>query len=155
MPNWCANVTTFEHNNANKIKDLVRAYLDNKLMQTFVPVNQDDGLYRINIWGTKWDIVAEEKLKVQNNIKKVILHFDSACSPPINFYNSLLKQGFKIKSYYHEPGNSFCGVYANGVNTEYSIDGDSSWVNKNIPNDLNAIMNISKMMKEWEDEQSE
>jgi hypothetical protein len=54
---------------------------------------------------------------------------------------------------YYEAGMGFCGTYNSEDGGEsYDITGDSSWVELNIPSDIDAQFNISEQMREWEEE---
>lgn len=37
--------------------------------------------------------------------------FDTAWSPPIEFYDHIVARGFDVEAYYHEPGMAFAGAY--------------------------------------------
>lgn len=108
-------------------------------------------------WGTKWDIGCRDsydKLSVsdiKNNTLKI--GFDSAWSPPTDAYEKLCDMGFKIKAYYYEGGCAFCGVWENGIDESYDISGNSKWVKKNIPSDIDEEFAISMNMAEWEAEE--
>ena len=60
------------------------------------------------------DIMGSEQFK---GLKHIELNFESAYSPPISAYNSLLlkKPNLKLTATYYEKGYWFCGVYKNGV----------------------------------------
>jgi hypothetical protein len=62
-------------------------------------------------WGTKWDTTAQ---CLSDDGDSVTLFFDTAWSPPIALYNSLVNDGWGIFAYYYEPGMAFAGIYDNG-----------------------------------------
>lgn len=110
-------------------------------------------------WGTKWDIGCRDsydKLSV-SDIKNntLTIGFDSAWSPPVDAYVKLHEMGFSIKAYYYEGGCCFCGIWDNGVDECYEIQGNSNWVKRNIPSDIDEEFAISMNMAEWEAEQEE
>lgn len=81
--------------------------------------------WRIDEWGTKWDVGKDagvRKLAFRKGATSVTLSFDSAWSPPIAFYAKMHDQlGFDITAYYFEPGVGFCGMWRNGTTTEFDL----------------------------------
>ena len=110
-------------------------------------------------WGTKWDIGhgdGYEKLTlkdIKNNTIKI--GFDSAWSPPTDAYEKLYEMGFQIRAMYYEGGCCFCGIWDNGIDESYDIQGNSNWVKRNIPREIDEEFAISMNMAEWESEQEE
>lgn len=108
-------------------------------------------------WGTKWDIGhgdGYEKLTlkdIKNNTVKI--GFDSAWSPPLEAYQKLCDMGFEIRALYYEGGCCFCGIWDNGNEEYYDIKGNSKWVEKNIPSEIDDEFCISWNMAQWEDEE--
>jgi len=115
--------------------------------------------YSVAKWGTKWDIGcgdAYETKKLKDLDKNTItLGFDSAWSPPIEAYEKLCEMGFSIRAYYYEGGCAYCGVWEDGVDEEYSIEGNSEWVKENIPQEIDYEFAISDNMAQWESENEE
>ena len=111
--------------------------------------------WNVTHWGCKWDVGADYAVEVDaDNPNTVILNFDTAWSPPIEFYETMTEMGWSIKAFYYEPGMSFCGIYEDGSDDCYEISGDSAWVEKHIPAGINEAFNISENMAMWEDEQA-
>jgi len=81
--------------------------------------------WQIGHWGTKWDVGRETDQtpkRLSAKAKQLTLTFDSAWSPPIQFFDHLhAAEGFDITAYCFEPGVGFCGVYQNGAIQEFSI----------------------------------
>lgn len=108
-------------------------------------------------WGTKWDIghgdgYGKLTMKdIKNNTIKI--GFDSAWSPPIDAYEKLFDMGFSIKALYYESGCAFCGIWENGDDQCYDINGKSYWVKKTIPEEIDEEFCISSNMAEWENEE--
>lgn len=172
MPNWCNNNVTFTHSDLAMIKRVVDAYNDDRLFREFFPCpeelteasspndkNPDEMLEKydaadwyswcVNNWGTKWDVQSVDAVEADGN--SVSLYFDSAWSPPIQFYANMEEElGFEVKAYYYEPGMAFCGSYADGEEDHYDITGNSDWVQENIPKELDEMFAISENMSEWE-----
>ena len=112
--------------------------------------------YAVGEWGTKWDFgdgdqstgaIDDDQLS-----GKVIVGFCSAWSPPIGGYEKLAALGFHIKAYYFEGGIGFCGLWDDGVDEYYEIEGNSEWVMENIPSMIDLEFRISESMAEWEEE---
>jgi hypothetical protein len=114
--------------------------------------------YCVSEWGTKWDIGRDSAptllIKDIKN-KTVTFDFDSAWCPPIVAYEKLVDMGFSITAYYFEGGMGFCGMWENGSDDYYSIEGNSEWVLNNIPASINQHFGISENMAEWEAENAE
>lgn len=108
-------------------------------------------------WGTKWDIGhgdGYEKLTlkdIKNNTVRI--GFDSAWSPPIEAYQKLCDMGFSIRAMFYEGGCCFCGIWEDGEEESYDIKGNSKWVKKNIPSEIDEEFSISFSMAEWENEE--
>ena len=105
-------------------------------------------------WGTKWDVADGEIISETENM--LMLFFNTAWGAAIPAYDKLTALGFVIESMYYEAGMNFCGSYNSGDGGDsYDINGDSEWVELNIPSDINAQFNISEQMREWEEENAE
>lgn len=103
-------------------------------------------------WGTKWDPKSDNKSNYVEGDNSITLDFDTAWSPPIEFFDAMTALDFEVLAFYYEPGVSFCGCYSDGANSEHHIDGDSAWVAENIPEDIEDTFNIVVIMQEWEAE---
>lgn len=115
--------------------------------------------YCVSEWGTKWDVGHGDgyNTRLLKDIDKNTVHlgFDSAWSPPIRAYEKMIEMGFSIRAYYYEGGCAYCGVWEDGVDEEYSIDGKSEWVSENIPKEIDDEFCISESMASWESENEE
>jgi hypothetical protein len=114
--------------------------------------------YCVSEWGTKWDIgrdSAPTLLMKDIKDKTVTFDFDSAWSFPSSAYEKLVDMGFSITAYYFEGGMGFCGMWENGSDDYYSIEGNSEWVLNNIPPSINQHFGISDNMAAWETENAE
>lgn len=109
--------------------------------------------WQVNEWGTKWDVESVDEVEAEPN--SVTVFFDSAWSPPIEFYNKMVGLGFNVQAYYYEPGMAFCGSYEDGNDTCFDITGNSDWVKENIPGDIDEIFAISENMEIWEEEEKD
>ena len=160
MPNWCSNNVTFTHKDPAMIQRVVTAYNSDRLFSEFLPCPIDpekdpDGdwhQWRVDCWGTKWDVTSVDEVTAEGNT--VNLYFDSAWSPPIEFYRWMEEElDFEIRAYYWEPGMGFCGIYHQGDDDNYDIGHrDSAWVVENIPRELDDMFSISASMEVWEED---
>ena len=144
MPNWCMNKLTVIHEDKSMIDRLEKAYRNDWTIETFYPTPRDPGdptmmmgegkamskndnvntswyLWRLQNWGTKWDIGCKdgyglEPTRVDNELS---ITFDSAWSPPLGFYERLVVLGFDVQASYFEPGMSFAGIWHNGTDDFY------------------------------------
>lgn len=175
----------FKHEDPNQVTKLIAAFGDGCLFNAFVtcppelheqtPIGEDyvardqarmednvakfghAGWYDwcVDNWGTKWDVNGDEGNAEETDPNIASLYFDSAWSPPIAFYNAMCDMGWEITAYYFEPGMNFCGVFDNGDDDYIEIEGDSSWVEENVPKEINEMFGISDMMADFEDEEQE
>ena len=108
----------------------------------------------VDNWGTKWDVNPEDTDPVlAHNGLEVTLYFETAWSPPIEWYDRMSEDDFGIDAYYYEPGMAFCGHWSSDTGEEsYDITGNSEWVRDNIPEIIDEMFNISENMEMWEEE---
>lgn len=142
MPNWCSNLIEITGNEAD-IQTILEAKMSfNKLLPSQVFSIEDDPTrvktitWRQRNWGTKWDIVDEEKnqlidgnnvelcVSIEDCIKADIL---TAWSPPIAFFENLTSQmeDLQVTMRFWEPGSELVGevvVYAGNTHLEKIID---------------------------------
>lgn len=143
MPNWCENHVTITHEDPAKIEEALAAFREGKLLnyaEPQPPELSNDELetwraggdelrkklraemlekygyeswytWRIDKWGTKWDVDGEVLDSSDNSLQ---LCFDSAWSPPIGAYRSLMDKGFEVSALYYESGSCYAGVFRNG-----------------------------------------
>lgn len=179
MPNWCDNTLYMTHKDPKMMDKAIQGWKDGKffgtlypepdytkvvVMPTFPhikgnePVNPDQAWYdwRLQNWGTKWEIVTDESyIDIQENEhgKSIRASFSTAWSPPTDLYNKLVKDGYEIKAMYYEGGCAFCGLYEDGTEEFYDIDGNWKWAKENIPQDIDCEFDISRSMMEWRGEE--
>ena len=159
MPNWCNNNVTIYGPKA-KVKAIQSAFEEGKFCSHILP-NPDgewDYNWSVNNWGTKWDCGGSDEYceytdEAQDRAK-LELSFDSAWSPPIGVYETLIQdEDMDCGAYYYEPGMSFCGAWSNGADEHYDITGDSKWVQEEIPEAIDDMFGISESMAEYENEE--
>lgn len=185
MPNWCNNVLEISHTDAGMMKRVKESYGKGELLNEFIPVPADLQIvagylgdaneqkelerktaenvknhgygnwydYCVGEWGTKWDISPYENITETSD--GLVLGFDTAWSPPVKAYEKLLDLGFTIRAYYYESGMGFAGVWEDGFDEEYSIEGSADDVAAEIPEALDEMFNITENMRQWEEENQE
>ena len=144
MPNWCINKLTIRHDDKSMLDKFEKAYRDDWTIETFLPTPRDPGdptrligegksfsdkdnvntcwyLWRLQNWGTKWDIGCKDGYGLEPTIvdNELSITFDSAWSPPLGFYERLIVLGFDVQASYFEPGMSFAGIWHNGRDDFY------------------------------------
>lgn len=106
----------------------------------------------VSNWGTKWEVC--EPFCENHDDKYLTASFDTAWSPPIEFYEKMQSLGFTVRARYYESGMAFCGRYDDGALEHYDIQGNSKWVEESIPDDINFEFGISEGMAQWEEEEN-
>jgi hypothetical protein len=178
MPNWCDNTLYLTHDDPEMIKKAKDAWETGKFLGTLVPepdyktvqvkptfdnshitgkpvaefVDPEQAWWdwRIQNWGTKWDIGYDDDRSnhAQGGDNDMFVYFDSAWSPPTDAYAKLCELGFRVKGYYFETGMAFCGAWIDGVEDFYNIEEYSSkWVQENIPRYIDDEMGVSDQME--------
>lgn len=73
--------------------------------------------WQIARWGTKWDFGRGKDEDAMKPAKdgSVQVNFETAWSPPIQFYEHLESLGYSVVAHYAEPGCAFCGTYTDGA----------------------------------------
>jgi Ferredoxin-like domain in Api92-like protein len=106
--------------------------------------------WAVDNWGTKWDIgeVDEDYMEKSADCKTVTFSFDTAWSPPLEWYDNI--SGFDINAYYYEPGGCFCGRWnsADG-DDQYEIGDNIEDAKQRIPSDILDAMGIIDDMESW------
>ena len=193
MPNWCDNQITITGPNSviDKIEKIVKEEsndTENGLLQFFHPMPKElmetekssddkkmnkqpfvDGVnnwydWRVNNWGTKWELcefygVDRQYLTEQSEGESTIsFSFSSAWAPPIGAYEKFLENNSNcfIRAYYYEGGCDFMGLWEDGVDDCYQPSDykstDDFWQD-GIGSTLDDIFNITESMAEYEEEE--
>tara|TARA_B100002019_G_C21247277_1_gene589092 strand:- start:757 stop:1383 length:627 start_codon:yes stop_codon:yes gene_type:complete len=133
MPNWCNNTITITGPKDKITKLYETAKKENGLLQAMYPMPKEledttspapkegkpqplvDGYdnwydWRVQKWGSKWDVDVEG-LELDQDGTKITGWFDSAWSPPIGAYEHYLTENedCSIDSFYEEGGMDFAG----------------------------------------------
>ena len=191
MPNWCDNTLYLSHKDPKMVDKAIEGWKNNKFFGTLVPepdytkvkvkptfsMNMATGQekpefvepdqawwdWRLQNWGTKWEIVSDESyLDIQDNEhgKAIRASFSTAWSPPTDWYATLWEQGYEIKAHYYEGGCAFCGTWDDGQDDFYNIEPPegmktSVWVRENIPEEIDLEMGIAESYESFEDQEEE
>lgn len=182
MPNWCDNVLEVSAKDKESIDRIVRAFEEGKLCEEFIPIPEElkgttapsrepeatqEQLiekygaadwydFCVNNWGTKWDVGGDNGYcPARDGDTYVSMSFQSAWSPPIGLYEELEAQGYTVRAYYYEPGCAFAGIYENGYDDCYSLEGSADEVEEDIPDALDEMFGIVESMREYEEENEE
>lgn len=175
MPNWCNNSVTLRFPTKEEAKDFsehldrvqseeqIKDEFENDLtvLGYFVPepdYNHDDqGWYwwRVNNWGTKWDISLYHHEWVDDC--EIVLGFDTAWSPPIHVYEAMDEQGVNVFASYWEGGMCFAGRWELGEEEHYDYSSyeDPDELREFIGEDLDDEWGISDMVREYIEEEAE
>ena len=178
MPNWCDNTLELTHENPAMMDKAIQGWKDGKFFGTLVPepdytkvkvkhtfptnlatgkprlefVDPEQAWYdwRLQNWGTKWEITTDESyLDVRDNGKSIRASFSTAWSPPTELYQKLVEDGYEVKALYYEGGCAFCGIFEDGNDETYSLDGKWHEVKADIPPEIDAEFSITESMMEW------
>lgn len=156
MPNWCSNSLRIEHEDPAQIERAVEAFKRGEFFQTLVPNPNGEWNYDWSVanWGTKWDVGGETDPSVEPSGTAASFYFDSAWSPPIQAYENMVEQGFRVYGMYYESGMCFAGVYDNGDDDYYEFSQQrSNEVRDMLPTELDEYFGISECMAEYEEEE--
>ena len=186
MPNWCNNSITIK-GSTDTIKTLWDEATaegdDNGLLNSMVPMPEElEGTtspsqlseeeqtellrkygaadwyqWRVNNWGTKWD-VSTEGLEFTDNgdgTAEITGWFDSAWAPPIDAYNTFCEDmdGVYLEAYYEEGGMCFVGYWdSEGADDHYDYsDFTSDNIRDNIPEYLVDEYALDERLAEYEE----
>ena len=148
MPNWCSNTLMVSHKDTAMIDRVENAVNADSLFEEFAPLGEWQYDVAVEKWGTKWDINSGDV--IDRNENTITVSFMTAWSPPINFYDELLAQGFEVHAEYFEPGVCFVGKYIDGEDEEYSFE--TADLLEEIPEDLVENWGIRDMMEDWDED---
>ena len=158
MPNWCNNTLTLTHEDPTQIDRAIAAFQEGKLCQEFHPMQptllEDESWYnwRVENWGTKWDVGGEGFEAERINETTVQLIFDSAWSPPIEFYQHIEENcGFAVNATWFEPGMAFAGEFYDGETLNYNWH-TLEEAKEVIPEHIEDQYGIIADMESWEEE---
>ena len=179
MPNWCTNNITIS-GPTETIKQLwedahpdteafellnAMAPMPAELEDTTSPSEDGNDWYswRVNNWGTKWDVSDEglEYIDNEDGTSEITGWFDSAWAPPIGAYNKFLDDmdNCSIQASYHEPGMDYAGFYSDGEDEylenlydEYKLAEDER---SDLYNRLDEEYALSENYEMWDEDEED
>ncbi|MDY6957922.1 MAG: hypothetical protein SVK08_02070 [Halobacteriota archaeon] len=101
MPNWCGNYVNIT-GPEDILSFLVDAFHDGRLLASIVPEpdprpeNFDWYNWRIQNWGTKWDVSPKSGRIILHDKGQLIMRFDTAWTPPTDALFALHKKYPKV-----------------------------------------------------------
>jgi len=157
MPNWCYNTATVYHEDKTKIDGLEQELLKEDA-QPFNylrpnPTGEWDYAWSCENWGTKWDVSMMDWEREDDNT--IVMHFDSAWSPPVTLYEFLESEGWSVRAYYHEPGMGFAGRFEDGYDQYFEFDYTNREEVEDLPEDIADFANVWDDLERYEEEQYE
>ena len=109
-------------------------------------------------WGTKWDTEAYDIPEIEeevdddgNKLFVVTVSFDTAWSPPTQFFEHMSTEGWNITGYYIEWGMNFCGIWDDGIDETFDIPQTADDVYDELPQELDEMFAIADMLSEREE----
>lgn len=154
MPNHTDNRVILSHDDSQQI-DVIYNIMnteDTPLCQTLIPMDESlfDGGdwydWRLDNWGTKWDIYETHCTRIDANT--LDLNFYTAWSPPIPIFDKLVDMGFEVNARYLDEGWMYIGEYTDGDDWS-SVEVES--VVEDYP-DLDLEFGISERIAEYAEE---
>lgn len=117
MPNWCENRVSIS-GNANQIKKIKELFSQDHPFDKIFPQPPEEELpqgdsitpgwysWRVNNWGTKWDIDANDVYFQEDETEYIQMQFMTAWAPPSGICEKLREQyeDLSITWFYDEPG---------------------------------------------------
>ena len=157
MPNWCYNSATLHHDN----KEVIDGFEQELLKEDAQPFNylrpnpagEWDYGWSCENWGCKWDVSMMDWEREDDNT--IVMHFDSAWSPPVTLYEYLETEGWTVRAMYHEPGMGFAGRFEDGFDDYYEMDWTDRDSIENLPEDILDFTNALDDLERYEEEQFE
>ena len=93
--------------------------------------------WRIEKWGTKWDVRDIEGDSVADG-SLIQIQFDTAWSPPLEIFEEMKRLGYYVEAQYIDEGGFFVGDWIDGVDNSYPCD--------------NPPEHLEHLCHRWEDE---
>ena len=154
MPNHTDNRVILSHDDSQQIDAIynIMNTEDTPLCQTLIPMDESllDGGdwydWRLDNWGTKWDIYETHCTRIDANT--LDLNFYTAWSPPIPIFDKLVDMGFEVNARYLDEGWMYIGEYTDGDDWS-SVEVES--VVEDYP-DLDLEFGISERIAEYAEE---
>jgi len=140
---------------AETLEAIAEAAKEGKLLEYLAPIGEWDYGTAVETWGTKWDVTCEDPYLYADS-NTLIMHFDSAWSPPVDAYQKGEENhDIRITAHYYECGMMFAGKYEDGADFEYSLDFDNEDWKDDIPDDIVEHWDLEHEYESWKEWQQE
>ena len=154
MPNHTDNRVVLSHDDSQMIDKIynIMNTEDTELCQAILPMDEkllgggDWYEWRLDNWGTKWDIYDSTCDRIDANTLQLL--FYTAWSPPTGIFDKLVEMGYDVSARYLDEGWMYIGMYNNGETTDFNNVED---VISECP-ELDEEFDIRDMVEEMKDE---
>ena len=147
MANHCRNILFASHTDRQRAVALRESFLKDEFFNYFIPRKSPDvdGKWCLKYWGCKSE--AWHRGSAFNSGNLIVLSFDTAWTPPIGVYKSMVAEGWDLIAYYSEPGCEFCGRFSNDNDAYFEFtDAASADIRRHLPADIDNIFDLSSRM---------
>ena len=141
------DLTTWSHGPEQVERDAKKAALKEKY--------GFESWYEWNIahWGTKWDLC--EPVITRVNDYTVEISCQTAWSPPIAAFETMVARGYNVRCLYMGEGCEYAGIFDNGQDDYYNTTNGSRHAAKILPKELDDMFDIVATLEEYESEDEE
>jgi len=139
MPNWCRNHIEI-HATPQIVEEIQTEIKEHdRFLEYCAPIGEWDYKLACETWGTKWDILTDDSMRLdieelEDDLHIINIETSTAWAPPLRALAKLKqKEGVhSVKCHYIEDGMCFCGFWDNGQEQylEYDFE-DKSTFEKN------------------------
>lgn len=138
------DLTTWSHGPEQAVRDAKKAAVKAKYGY--------ESWYDWNIahWGTKWDLCEPSLTRDGDN--SIVIHCQTAWSPPLTAFMALKDQGYHIRCMYSGEGHEYAGIYEDGEDDCYSHFTTGAEARSVLPQELDDMFNIADELDEWAEE---
>lgn len=109
--------------------------------------------WNIAHWGTKWDLCEPSFTRVDDNT--IVIHCQTAWSPPINAFETMVDRGYEVRALYFGEGYEFAGIWEDGNDEYYNTTDGSEDARAKLPQELDDAFGIVDSLIEYERENEE
>lgn len=109
--------------------------------------------WNITHWGTKWDLCEVGYTRMDDNT--IVLHCQTAWSPPIAAFDTMVSRGYEVRCLYMGEGCEYAGIYENGSDDCYDTTNGSKHAQAILPQELDKEFDIVATLEEYERENEE
>ena len=85
----------------------------------------------------------------------IVLHCQTAWSPPIAAFDTMVSQGYEVRCLYMGEGCEYAGIYEDGADDCYDTTNGSKQAQVDLPKELDDEFDIVATLEEYERENEE